>query len=138
MLVTYLTIAAVVLLLLGAIGYGVHWKRRPRKLKVDQFQQRWKDLQKLCAHSETWPEAIIEADKMLDEVLKRLHFKGQTLGARLVSAQKSLSDNDGVWFGHKLRNKLVNQDDVKLRLDDVKDALMGIGQALKDLGALKK
>lgn len=136
--VTYLVIVVVVLLVLAAVAFAVRWRQRPRKLKVDQFQQRWKELQKLCAHSETWPEAIIEADKMLDEVLKRLHFKGQTLGARLVSAQKSLSDNDGVWFGHKLRNKLVNQDDVKLRTDDVKDALMGIGQALKDLGAIKR
>ena len=135
---TYLVTAVVTLLAVGLVAYAVRWRLRPRKLKVDRFQKRWKDLQKLCAHSETWPQAVIEADKMLDETLKRLHFKGQNLGARLVSAQKSLSDSDGVWFGHKLRNKLVNQDDVKLQAEDVKDALMGIGQALKDLGALKR
>ncbi len=58
------------------------------------------------------------------------------MGERLVAAQREIKYNDEVWFGHKLRNKLVHESDIKLRERDVKDALLGIKAALKDLGAL--
>jgi hypothetical protein len=133
---TLIAIVAVVLLMALAIGTGV-FKLRPRRLKTDYFQNRWQELQKMCSNAETWPLAVINADKLLDEALKKLRFRGKTMGERLVSAQRTLSDNDSAWYGHKLRNKLVHEPDVKIKERDVKDALMGIRQALKDLGALK-
>jgi hypothetical protein len=128
--------AAVVVLLL--LVFGASWlaKRRPRNLNTEYFNQRWQSLQKLCADKSTWPLAIIEADKLLDEALRKSYIKGKTMGERLVSVQRSLSDNDGVWYAHKLRNKLVHEHYDKLRERDVKDALMGFRRALKDLGAL--
>jgi hypothetical protein len=59
------------------------------------------------------------------------------MGERLVTAQRDLSNNDTVWFAHKLRNKLVHEQFVGLKEADVKNALVGFRQALKDLGALK-
>src|SRR5690242_9631179 len=95
------------LAVLGVITYVI---RRPRKdLDRQYFQKRWKELQKMCAKQDTWPVAIIQADSLLDEALKRRKFKGKTMGERLVSAQKTLSQNDVVWFGHKLRNQLVHE-----------------------------
>ena len=79
---------------------------------------------------------IIDADKLLDEVLKQRKYKGKTMGERLVSAQRSIKSNDDVWFAHKLRNQLVHENNVKLSERKVKDALMGVRSALKDLGAL--
>ncbi|MDQ3065408.1 MAG: hypothetical protein M3Q36_04020 [bacterium] len=113
-------------------------RRPPKELKREYFQKKWKDLQKQLAKPETWPMAIIQADNLLDEALRKRKFKGKTLGERLVSAQRTLTNNDGVWFGHKLRNKLVHETDTKISKKDVKDAMIGFGQALKDLGALKK
>lgn len=108
-----------------------------RKLNVDYYIKRWKELQKLCGDPSTWPLAIIDADKLLDEALKQTRVRGKTMGERLVSAQHDLSNNDAVWFAHKLRNKLVHEDYGQLKQGEVKDALMGFRQALKDLGALK-
>jgi hypothetical protein len=125
---------AVILLIIFA---SAMFRLRPRKLNTKDFQRKWRDLQKLCSNKETWPLAIINADKLLDEALKKLRYRGKTMGERLVSAQRSLSDNDSAWYGHKLRNKLVHEDEVKLKKTNVKDALMGIRQALKDLGALR-
>jgi hypothetical protein len=119
------------------IGLVTFFLRRPKKdLNRAYFRKQWRDLQKKCAKAETWALAVIAADSLLDEALKKKHFKGKTMGERLVSAQRSLTNNDGVWFGHKLRNQLVHQTDVALREKDIKHALIGIGQALKDLGAL--
>lgn len=111
-------------------------KRRRRPLNKTYFLEKWQEYQKLCASKETWPLAIINTDKLLDEALKKAGYRGRTMGERLVAAQRDLSDNDAVWFGHKLRNKLVHESDMRLREDDVKDGLKGIRQALRDLGAL--
>lgn len=112
-------------------------RRRPRQLDAVYFAGRWKELQKLYKDKASWPQAIIEADKLLDEALKQRKFKGKTMGERLVSAQRSLSSNDSVWFGHKLRNKLVHEEYKVTQKTEVRDALLGYFQALKDLGAIR-
>jgi hypothetical protein len=132
-----------VLFTIGILGIaaviiaGIIWlRRRPRAMKAPYFQEKWRDMQKLCASKETWGQAIIDADKLLDEALKKKRFSGKSMGERLTSAQRLLTNNENVWFGHKLRNKLHDNPDTKLKEKDVKQALIGIRQALKDLGAL--
>jgi hypothetical protein len=125
--------ALVIVVFLGAFAK----RKRFPKLNVEHFQKRWQEAQAFCNSKNTWPLAVINADKLLDDALKRRHFKGKTMGERLVSAQHDLTNNDGVWFGHKLRNRLVHEDDTKLKKSDVQQALVGLRQALKDLGALR-
>ncbi|HUB93671.1 MAG TPA: hypothetical protein VMB52_04160 [Verrucomicrobiae bacterium] len=127
---------AVIIILLLTLVSVVLLKRRPRHLNQEYYQGRWHTLQGQLKDKTTWPLAIIDADKLLDDVLKRSRYKGKSMGERLVSAQRDLTDNDGVWFGHKLRNRLVHESDVKLTEKVVKEALIGIRGALKDLGAL--
>lgn len=123
---------------LAVLGLITFVARRPRKdLDRQYFQKKWNELQKQCAKSETWPMAVIQADSLLDEALRKRRFKGKTMGERLVSAQRTMTDNDTMWFGHKLRNKLVHETDTQLTEKEVKKALLGLRQALRDLGALK-
>lgn len=128
---------AVVLLFILIWGAAFVQKRRPGRLNSEHFAARWQALQKMCADKATWPLAIIDADKLLDDALKKSHVRGKTMGERLVTVQRSLTNNDGVWYAHKLRNKLVHEQYDNLKERDVKDALVGFRQALKDLGALK-
>ena len=101
------------------------------------YKEKWQDLQKFCANKETWPLAIITADKLLDEALKKQGMKGKSTGERLVTAQRELTDNDGVWFAHNLAKKLVEETALRLRQTDVKKSLLGFLQALKDLGVME-
>ena len=101
------------------------------------YLTRWKALQKLLSNKTTWKDAVLEADKLLDTVLKKQHYKGKTMGERLVSAQHELSANDMVWYSHKLSNKILN-DGVEVSKLQVKKALLGFWKALKDLGAFGK
>jgi hypothetical protein len=130
----YVAIAALVVLL--AVLLFIR-RYRSRHLKTDYFAEHWKDLQKHCKTRKTWPLAVVDADNLLDEALKRRLFKGKTTGERLVAAQHELTSNETVWFGHKLRNKIAGEDVRKLRKQDIVEALSGFRQALKDLGALK-
>lgn len=110
---------------------------RARTLNPADFAKRWKELQSNCASRKTWPLAVIDADNLLDDALKRCGYKGKTTGERLVAAQHDLSSNDTVWFGHKLRNQIASKDVRTLKKKDVLEALNGFRQALRDLGALK-
>lgn len=131
-----LAVVAIVILLILVFGTSYLLRRKPKSLNQAYYQERWKKLQGMLKDKETWPLAIIDADKLLDDALKRSRYKGKTMGERLVSAQRQITNNDGTWYGHKLRNRLVHESDVKLREREVKDALIGIRSALKDLGAL--
>jgi hypothetical protein len=129
-----IAVTFVVVLLLVIV---IRKRSMPRELNSEYFQLRWKELQKMCSDKKTWALAIIDADKLLDEALKQSKFRGKTMGERLVTAQHSITNNDAVWFAHKLRNKLVHEEYKTLKQQEVKDALVGFRQALKDLGALK-
>lgn len=129
-----------------AIGFGlvvslfllvlIIWKF-PKRIRHDKYLKRWRQLQGRCADREQWGQAIIDADNLLDEALRKKRYKGKSIGERLVEAQKDFSDNDAVWFGHKLRNKIDMNPEFSLRKYDVQKALVGFRQALKDLGVLK-
>jgi hypothetical protein len=131
-------LAAAIVGLLLVVGLASWFaKKRFAKPDVKKFTERWNEAQKLCASKNTWPLAIINADKLLDDALKRTHYKGKTMGERLVAAQRDLSDNDSVWYAHKLRNKIVHEEYGDLKKRDVQKVLMGFRQALRDLGALR-
>lgn len=131
-------VAVLALVLLALVIYLINWaeKRWLSRLNSEKFREGWLAVQELCRDKSTWPLAVINGDKLLDEALRKRGFKGKNTGGRLVSARKILSDNDKVWFAHKLRNRLVHEEDIKLTEAIVKNALAGIRQALKDLGAL--
>ncbi|OGL35062.1 hypothetical protein A3F65_01835 [Candidatus Saccharibacteria bacterium RIFCSPHIGHO2_12_FULL_47_16b] len=100
------------------------------------FQAKWLELLARVKTYEGMMLAIIDADRLLDEALIKKRFKGKTAGERLVSAQKALSDNDAVWYAHKLSNRLVHEPHIRLKKEEAKKALIGFKQALTDLGAL--
>jgi hypothetical protein len=131
-----LIILAAVVAVALMLGVLVWRRKRPVLLKTDEFQAAWKELQKLLRDKAKWAEAVLNADKLLDEALKKKHVGGRSQGERLVKAQRLFTDNDGVWFGHKLRSKIDADPTMKLKEADVKQALLGIRQALKDVGAL--
>lgn len=115
---------------------GVIYSRLPKRLKTDNFVASWKQLQRHLKDKKTWSDAIVDADKLLDKALKKRKYKGKSMGARLVAAQRIFSDNDGVWFAHNLCKKILNDDSFRLKEPDVKDALVCFRQALRDIGAL--
>ncbi len=117
---------------------GVIARKAPKKINKVKYVIKWRDLQKLCAHSETWSDAILKADSLLDEVLKKRRKTGSSMGERLVEAQHTFTNNDAVWVSHKLANNIRKYgDDKKLNEKNVKDSLIAYRQALRDLGALK-
>src|SRR3989338_2690002 len=110
--------------------------RLHRRISKKYFQAKWLELLVRVKTYEGMMLAVIDADRLLDEALARKGFKGKTAGERLVAAQKVLSNNDGVWYAHKLCNRLVHEPQIRLKKEEAKNAPSGFKQALIDLGAL--
>ena len=80
--------------------------------------------------------AVIEADSMLDDILKRMGYGGETLGDRLkLLTSATLPNIDQVWEVHKIRNNIVHDPDYRLPLDQAKKVLAIYEQAFRDLQA---
>ena len=120
-----------VLLLIAKFG-----KHVPHRTNKKYYEKHWLELLTRVKTPEGMVLSVIDADKLLDHALRRRGFKGKTMGERLVSAQKSLTNNDAVWYAHKLRNRLVHEPEARLKEREAKAALAGIRQGLQDLGAL--
>jgi len=130
-LVAVIVFGILILVIISRFGRHI-----PHRLNQQYFQRRWMELLARVKTPDGMVLAIIDADKLLDEALKKRNFKGKTMGERLVAAQRSLTDNDSVWYAHKLRNRLVHEPDIRLKKREAKAALNGFKQGLKDLGAL--
>ncbi len=138
MIITFLVVVIVfgllVLVVLTRFSHklGVRFQK---PLDREYFYNRWFELLSRVKTPEGMILAVIDADKLLDEALKKKKFKGRTMGERLVAAQRSLSDNDSVWYAHKLRNRLVHEPNVRLKKNEAQNALAGFKKGLQDLGA---
>jgi hypothetical protein len=133
---------ALELLLIAALGVIVlvflsRFVKVPRThLDKQYFEASWGELLGRVKTPDGMVLAVIDADKLLDEALKKHRFKGNTMGERLVAAQRSLADNDAVWYAHKLRNRLVHEPNIRLKKREAQAALAGFKKGLQDLGAL--
>jgi hypothetical protein len=129
-------------LVIGAVSFvlflltALYIKKMPKIVKRGYFTARWRELQMLCGDKQTWPDALIRADELFDEVLRKRKFSGNTIGERMVSAQKAFTNNDTIWAAHKFVNKISDNRELKIKESDVKDSLVAYRQAMRDLGAL--
>lgn len=113
---------------------------RPRKLNEKDFSivlHKWKDIE-AYTEEKRLKEAIMEADKLVDFVLKRLNIRGKTFAERLKKAKPLFNQNtyQALWESHKLRNKLVHEVDFNFSDYQGQEAIDGFYNALKNLRAL--
>ncbi|MCA9354062.1 MAG: hypothetical protein KC877_00905 [Candidatus Kaiserbacteria bacterium] len=98
------------------LGLQIQKLRDDEKLYAEQFrgEHRASRLDDVLKHSDSdnpndWKLAIIEADIILDDVLKQRGYIGSSLGERLKSISSSqLSSLDDAWEAHKVRNRIAH------------------------------
>lgn len=57
-----------------------------------------------------WKLAILEADNMLDELIRRKGYRGENLGERLKAVEPSdLTNIQSAWEAHKVRNRIAHE-----------------------------
>ncbi|MDP2647882.1 MAG: hypothetical protein Q8P35_01410 [Candidatus Yanofskybacteria bacterium] len=100
---------------------------------------RWEEImQRLDSPKESeWRFAIIEADKLTEEALKRAGYPGATMGERLINIPEGqLESLERLWESHKVRNRIVHDISHYLRYTEAKRLMAGYEQALRELKAV--
>ncbi len=97
----------------------------------------WAEIEKNADHGLMGAKlAVIEADKLVDGVMKSMLIPGETMGERLKAAQYSYPDIRKVWLAHKLRNQLVHDSTFEITHGQAKRALKDFHAALRTLRIL--
>ena len=99
---------------------------------------RWEEVQRhiTSTREAEWKFAVIEADKIMDDILKN-SFPGETMGERLLNITNGqLETLDGLWEAHKIRNRLVHDTNYFLRYAEAKRAVILYERTLKELQAI--
>lgn len=93
----------------------------------------------LAKNPSSLKQAVIEADKLVDFVLKQLYPDTKTMGERLKLAKEKFLTNrlsyDDLWYAHKIRNELVHNPTFNLPSFEVQSIIAKFAKALEILGA---
>lgn len=81
--------------------------------------------------------AIIDADKLIDSILKKAQIGGEHMADRLdrISAEDYPSIQ-AVWRAHRLRNELVHSPAFEISIADAQRAINNYEAFLKEIGIL--
>lgn len=106
----------------GQLRESIHETAIPKSKII----ARWKKIQeKLESSNESdWKLAIIEADAMLDDIVKSLGYRGDTMGERMRQIKPDqFAYLDDAWRAHKVRNFIAHDSDYVVRHETAKRTL---------------
>ncbi len=88
------------------------------------------------ANPAEWKLAILEADSMLDEILNREGYQGESLGEKLKSmSPTTIGSYNDLWEAHKVRNQIAHEGaGVELTQKMARDTINRFEIAFKELG----
>ncbi len=101
------------------------------------IQVKWQEIEQLMhlGHPSNYARAVLEADKLLDHILKGYRAPGVTMGDRLKASQKRFSRDgyDAAWRAHKVRNELVHNTQFEMMDYNAKSAIANFKRAIDEL-----
>lgn len=110
---------------------------RPYGLR--RIEKEWiKIIERLETGSEAeYKLAVIEADSMLDDILKKMGYGGENLKDRLkYLTQATIPNLDSLLEAHKIRNNIIHDPDYRFSLEDGKKILAIYEKTFQDIQAL--
>ncbi len=147
-LIFLILVLAAALILFGAMsGLKPNRRKRPSRpshphepvttMTRDQIYTRWQTIEGMAGTGGNGlRQAINEADKLLDHVLRQQGARGDSMADRMRSFNSRFSKRDDVWRAHKIRNALAHEVGYDLVPSQAREAIEGFRQALTDLGAI--
>lgn len=115
-------------------------KRGEEKVSQPEIlKERWQAvLNHLDSANESeWKLAIIEADKLIDDLFIQKGYHGESMAERLsLIDKKELRSLDLLWEAHKIRNRIAHQLDFKINRSEALRVISYYEEALKDLQGL--
>lgn len=98
---------------------------------------KWQEIEELMrlGKPSNNSRAVLEADKLLDHILKSYRVPGLTMGDRLKASRKRFSPEayDAAWKAHKVRNEIVHNAEFELMDYSAKAAIANYKRAIGEL-----
>ncbi len=122
--------------------FFMRWIRKAQRPELNgltptKIKRLWEQVRQSAKQGKMGEKiAIIEADKLLDQVLKSMLIPGETMGERLKMAAYTYPRIKDIWQAHKLRNQLVHESSFELH-GEAHWALNDYEQALRILHVLE-
>jgi len=117
------------------LGRALNWDNERKQKNV-----RWERVDKYMTslNPSDWKIAILEADNILDEIVERMGYRGDTLGERMKAIEPSdFPYLEEAWAAHKFRNELAHRGmDVPLSRSDAERTINVYHRVFKALGYL--
>lgn len=120
-------------------GGGKNRAQKGQNIVVEKEHQAqtWAQIEQLMqlGNSSNYAKAILEADKLLDHLLKVKRAPGLTMGDRL-KASRNLFSHEGynaAWQAHKIRNELVHNSGFEATDFIAKPAIENFKKAIHEL-----
>lgn len=109
-------------------------------LRTAVFRDRWHSV--LRKFSTEYPESmrlgIIEADSLVDSILKDMGLEGEHMADRLSRIDpESFQSLQALWRAHRLRNELVHTPGFSLSSEDAKKAIADYESFLREVRILQ-
>lgn len=114
-------------------------KEEKREVLFDDLREDW---QGVLSHLESanesdWKMGIMEADKLVDNLLIQKGHQGESMAERLTDIEKGeLKSLDLLWEAHKTRNRIAHKPNFKLNRNEALRAVSYYEEALKEMTEL--
>ncbi len=108
-------------------------------LKKAELLEKWRQIKNKYddGSMDSAKVAIIQADALVDTILKNAGLEGEHMADRLMNIDKSeLKSLDDIWTSHKIRNNVVHTDGFDLSSDLSYKAMRGYERFLKELNII--
>lgn len=111
---------------------------KSKNINKNEIKNKWAEIESIANNGKEmyYKMAIIEADKLLDDVFKKLGTPGSTMGERLKFLIYKYPGLKKVWEAHIIRNNISHESNYELYKSTAQRALSIYKNALKELGAL--
>jgi len=116
--------------------------RRPRKIQTLEdkiFKEHWQAILKKIESYKPEPIklAIIEADALVADILKRLGYEGEHMADRLAKLNPNdFTTVENLWKAHRIRNQLTHTPGFEISFPQAKSTVSAYGDFLKEIGVL--
>ncbi|MDP2676433.1 MAG: hypothetical protein Q8O83_01985 [bacterium] len=108
---------------------------RTEHLPRETRSSRWRAVEKRIKsdHPSDWKLAVIEADSIMDDLLKRMGYEGITMGERLKNIEPSdFEALQDVWKAHKMRNRIAHEPESAITKSEAEYAIELFKRGLKE------
>lgn len=113
--------------------------RNQKAYGAGKVEKQWLQTKKRLEsqNAADWKLAVIEAESLLEEVLARLGFGGESFGERLKKVTKEqLPSLEDLVRAHETRNNIIHDPDYRLEQDAANRVVDVYGRCLQEMNAL--